>query len=426
MMPEPIPAPTDFSLRQYDLSDSSLPAATEVSAPQALTLLALMAFGLLTMTICLPSMQEWAAIFGTSQAQVQLTFGAYVVSYGAFQLVYGPLSDRHGRRTLMVAGLGVSVLGLLMAALANAVETLVVARFVQGAGAAACMVLGRAAVQDLFTGAARTRMMAYVGMAMGLCPPLATVIGGQLHVALGWQSNFLLMAAVGGVLMVAAWRGLPASVQPAQASGGETTATSKSTPKPERSMPADFAQLLRHRGFRLNTLILATNSASFYAFLGGAPLLLGNLGVGPDRVGFYIMLIPISYIVGNFVSTRIVVRKGEAWMRQIGALLTISGTAVVVLLSWLGLHHALAFALPLMMLGIGHGLWTPPTLAGTVGAVPSLVGSASALAGVSQQLMGAACGYAVGWIALGTAAPLALLMLAITAVGVWAEQALRR
>jgi MFS transporter, DHA1 family, multidrug resistance protein len=303
-----------------------------------------------------------------------------------------------------------------MAALARNVETLVVARFVQGAGAAACMVLGRAAVQDLFTGPARTRMMAYVGMAMGLCPPLATVIGGQLHVALGWQSNFVLMAVVGAALMLTAWRGLPAQLQTRPAAG----ATAR------RNLRADFAELLRHRGFRLNTLILSTNSASFYAFLGGAPVLLGNLGVGPDRVGFYIMLIPISYIVGNFVSTRIVMRKGEAWMRRTGMGLTLGGIGVVVALSWLGLHHPLAFALPLMLLGFGHGLWTPPTLAGTVGAVPALVGSASALAGVSQQLIGALGGYAVGWIALGTAAPLALLMLAISSTGAWAERGLRR
>ncbi|MFT5933443.1 MAG: DHA1 family bicyclomycin/chloramphenicol resistance-like MFS transporter, partial [Hydrogenophaga sp.] len=150
-------------------------------------LLSQLAFGLLAMTICLPSMQEWSAIFSSSQAAVQLTFSGFVVAYGLLQLVYGPLSDRWGRKRVLLLGLAVACAGSVMAALAPDLNTLIAARVLQGAGCAAGMVVGRALVQDLFQGPQRTRVMAYVGMAMGLVPPVATVLGGQMHVVLGWR-----------------------------------------------------------------------------------------------------------------------------------------------------------------------------------------------------------------------------------------------
>jgi DHA1 family bicyclomycin/chloramphenicol resistance-like MFS transporter len=160
-----------------------------------------LAFGLLAMTICLPSMQEWPAQFGASQAAVQLTFSAYVATYGAMQLVYGSLSDRIGRKPVLMAGLLLATAGSVAGALSQDLAMLTAARALQGAGCAAGMVIARAMVQDLFTGPERTRVMALIGMSMGVCPPLATVLGGQMHVRLGWQANFVAVAAMGAVLL---------------------------------------------------------------------------------------------------------------------------------------------------------------------------------------------------------------------------------
>ena len=158
--------------------------------------------------------------------------------------------------------------------------TLTLARAVQGAGAAAGMVVGRAMVNDLFDGAARTRMMAWIGMAMGLCPPLATVIGGQLHVRFGWQANFVVMAVLALLLIVAAWRFLPA---------GRASAPPPPQGRWLATMLRSYAQLLRDPALRGHVLLLSMTTATFYAFLGAAPLVLRSYGVGPDRVGFYIM-----------------------------------------------------------------------------------------------------------------------------------------
>lgn len=376
-------------------------------------LLAQIAFGLLAMTVCLPSMQEWGAIFGAEQAGVQLTLSGYLVAYGALQLLYGPLSDRHGRKRILMIGLAVAGIGSLLAALAPDLPSLIAARVLQGAGSAAGMVVGRAMVQDLFRGPERTRVMAWVGMTMGFCPPLATVIGGQLHVTLGWQSNFLLVAVLAAVLLFAAWRGLPTR-EPAAALDTHWL----------HDMGMAYARLAREPAFLLHVGVVAMTTATFYVFLGGAPIVLGGYGVGPADIGWYIMCVPFAYVAGNFLTSRLIRRQGDRRMMDLGQLLTLAGIALLLALA--GVGSPLAFALPLMLLGIGHGFLMPPALAGTVGAVPALAGAGAAVAGLMQQLMGALGGYSVGLVSHANTVNLGLLMLAFTLCAMAAQFLLRR
>ena len=378
-------------------------------------LLAQIAFGLIAMTICLPSMQEWGALFGAGQAQVQLTFSGFVVAFGVFQLVYGPLSDRYGRKGVLMTGLALMALGSLVAALAPSLDVLIVARVIQGAGSAAGTVVGRAMVQDRFQGPERTKVMAYIGMAMGLSPPLAAIVGGQLHVRLGWQANFILVMLLALVMGVAAWRALPdpAPMHPAE---GHWLA----------SMLRAYATLLRQKSLVLYVLILCMTTAAFYTFLSGAPIVLRSYGVGPDGIGWYIMVVPMTYIAGNFLTSRLIQGKGERWVMALGQMATLSGVLLMLALALMGLDSPLAFTLPLMLLGAGHGFLMPPTLAGTVGVVPALAGSAAALAGLMQQLMGAVGAYSVGLVPHHGSRNLGWLMLGFTLCALGAHLALRR
>ncbi len=377
-------------------------------------LIAQIAYGLFAMTVCLPSMAEWGALFSRPQDQVQLTFSGFVLTFGVLQLAYGPLSDRLGRRAMILWGLSVCIVGSVMAAQASDLPLLVAARALQGAGAAAGMVVGRAAVQDLFHGAQRTRVMAYVGMTLGLCPPLGTVVGGQIHVALGWQFNFVLVAAMGVVLFAAAWWGLPRrrAVEPAPGASDDGVAAAGLSALGH--MGRSYAQLLRRPDYLWHAAVLAFTTAAFHSFLAGAPLVLRSYGIGPGEVGFFIMTVPLAYIVGNFVTSRLVQRLGGAVLMVVGQGLSLTGTVVMLGLGLAGVHTPLAFVLPLMLLGVGHGMLVPPCIVAMVALVPALAGAASALGGVSQQFAGAIGGYLVGWVDHASHTGLAVIMLCAT------------
>ena len=294
-----------------------------------------------------------------------------------------------------------------MAATASQLMALILARLLQGAGCAASMVVSRAMVQDHFVGPQRTQVMAYIGMAMGLCPPTATVLGGHLHVWLGWQANFYFIAGLAVILMFTAWKVLP-----------ESTNSTVESPQKSHGLHwgAAYLPLLKDHKYLLYVFVLSLTTATFYIFLSGAPLVLNSYGVSPDHMGFYIMCIPIFYIFGNYLTSLWVKHGNEHRLLFIGQSLTLFGLTLMLALAYADVRHPLAMSLPLMILGVGHGMLMPTALAGTIGIVPGLAGSAAALAGLLQQMMGAWGGYLVGFIGHQSAMPLGLLMMGATAL----------
>jgi MFS transporter, DHA1 family, multidrug resistance protein len=316
---------------------------------------------------------------------------------------------------MLLAGLVLAIAGSLLAAAAPTLGWLVAARTLQGAGTAAGMVIGRALVQDLFTGRERTRMMAFVGMTMGVVPPLAMLVGGQMHVRLGWQANFLVLAGLGIVLMAGALRGLPdAKPAPSAASAGWS------------ALFTGYLQLLRTPAFGLYVVLLSSMTASFYTFLAGTPIVLRGYGVTPEKVGLYVMSVPLSYIAGNVLTTRLIHRLGDRSIMALGQAASCGALVGVLGLAAAGWLTPLALTVPLMLLGIGHGLLVPPALTGTVGLVPALAGSAAAVAGLTQQLTGAFGGFAVGLFTHQGPVNLGLLMLGWTLLGLTAQVLLFR
>jgi len=381
-----------------------------------LNIVSQLAFGLLAMTISIPSMQDWPAVFGATQASVQLTFSLYVAAFGAMQLVYGAVSDRIGRKPVLLVGVAIGVAGSALAAMAPNLWVLTAARVLQGAGCAAGIVVGRAIVQDLFSGPERTRVLAFIGMTMGLCPPTAMLVGGQLHVRFGWQAPFVAMTVLGMVLIVTGWRWLPATRSAAPTPAGNALG----------ALARGYGQLLREPRFLLYAGILALTAGTFYTFLGGAPLVLAGYRVSPERIGLYVMAVPLAYIIGNGLTSRLIQRWGDQKLMLIGHTCTVTGIATLLVLGVVGVHTPLMLSLPLVLVGIGHGLLMPPTLGGTVGLVPALAGSAAAVAGVMQQTLGAAGGMAVGLVPHAGPVNLALQMMGWAATALVFQIMLRR
>lgn len=397
--------------------DAAAPPPPAPSGPPSAAVLAVLlaqiGFGMVAMTICLPSMQAWQTAFSAAPASVQATFGAYVLAFGSMQLLHGPLSDRHGRRLVLLAGIALAALGSLLAALAQDLWSLVAARAVQGAGASAGMVVGRALVNDLYQGSARTRVMAYVGMAMGLCPPIATFVGGLVHVQLGWRANFLIVVLLAVWLAVAAWRLLPAT-------------SGRSDPGSHwfGALTQAYRRLLREPRFVLHATVLAMTQAVYFVYLGGVPLALPGYGLGPQDVGWFVLCSSGAYICGNFLTSRLSHRLGEATMLNWGQAVSVAGIVAMV-----GLGHLptpLALALPMLLVGVGHGLLVPPALVGTVSVIPALAGAAAGLAGVTQQATSALATLVVGLVPHEGARNVGLLMGGFALCAVAAQLALHR
>ena len=228
------------------------------------TLLAMLtALGPLSMDMYLPSLPDIARVLEAPTARVQLTISSYLIGFAVGQLIYGPLSDRHGRRPVLFAALGLYVTGTLICAATQSIDTLIAARFLQAVGGAGSIVLARAMVRDLYSGVRAARELSLMGSISAFAPIVAPMIGGVLQTAFGWRASFIVMGAAAAIAIVVAYRLLPETL-PQQA--GEPISLS--------SMVRGYGAVLRHRAFLAYLGILTISFAGLFAWISGAPVIL--------------------------------------------------------------------------------------------------------------------------------------------------------
>lgn len=366
--------------------------------PPLIILIAITAVGPLAINIFLPSMPGLAIDFNTDYATVQLTLSLYLVGLAVATLMYGPLSDRFGRRPLTLIGLGIFLLGSVVCATSQTIGILIAGRILQAVGGCAGVVLGRAMVRDMYDREQSASMIAYITMAMVVAPMLAPTIGGVLDEWLGWRYSFVFvlifaLIVMGGCLLVL---------------------TETHGPSRRRALSnarLNFLGLLKVRAFYGYTLQLSFSSAVFFGFLGGAPYVVVELmGYPPSTFGIYFLFVSICYMAGNFTAARVSTKVGTDRMILIGTAISVVPALALGGFYLQGLFTPVSLFGCMGIIALGNGMSIPNGIAGAISIDPRLAGAASGISGFTQMASGALSSMLVGSLLVDTAAPLVIVM----------------
>ncbi|MFZ1469776.1 MAG: multidrug effflux MFS transporter [Paracoccaceae bacterium] len=379
------------------------------STPPVLTTLVLLAgLSALAMNIFLPSLPGMAKWFDVPYGVMQQSVPLYLALSAALQVVIGPLSDRYGRRRVLLWSLGLFLLASVGTLLAQTATTFLICRMAQ-AVIAAGMALSRAIVRDITSDARAASMIGYVTMGMSLVPMIGPAIGGWLDDQFGWQASFALLLVLGVLVSVLVWADL-----------GETAELR------DVSLAAqirEYPRLLTSPRFWGYAMAAGFASGCFYAYLGGAPFVGTEVyHLSSSRVGLLFGLTAVGYAAGNFLAGRLSVRVGMNRMVLVGCTVTTCGLAALAGLTWAGLSGPGVFFGLTIFMGLGNGIALPNANAGILSVRPELAGAASGLGGALMIGGGAALSSLAGQL-LGpgsTEMPLILLMLASSTASVLA------
>jgi DHA1 family bicyclomycin/chloramphenicol resistance-like MFS transporter len=354
-----------------------------VNAP--LWLLTLITFsGTLAMHIFVPALPEAARDLGASMGSMQLTMSVYILGLAVGQLAYGPLSDRFGRRPVLMAGLALYAMAGLAAALVPDVHSLIVARLLQALGGCAGLVIGRAIVRDTALAQEAARRMAMMNLMVAVGPGAAPLIGGALASSLGWRSIFFALALLGIVNLLFSWRLLPESKAAAS--------TAKAS-----SLARNYGRLLVSPSFLGYAVGGGCATTSMYAFIGASPFIFAHQLHRPDyEVGIYPAIVLAGVWIGSVAATRLIPRvpidRLAVWANLLSVLASFALLGVV-----LSGHLTVLLVIgPMFVFGMGAGVASPAALTQAISVNPAVIGSASGLYGFSQMGVGAICTALVG------------------------------
>jgi len=344
----------------------------------------------LSIDMPLASLPSLAAAFGEPEARAQLVVGVFLAGFALAQLVLGPVSDRFGRRPVLLAGLGVYA-GVGFACMhAESLEVLLPLRFVQGVAACAGPVVARAVVADIYEGKAAQRAMSIVTAGMGLAPIVAPMIGGVLLTWFDWTAVFLTLGLTGVLLLSMVLVLL-----------GETQAHRDPNAFRLIRILLNYWDMLGNRTFMSFALPSMLSGGALFSFIAAAPfVLIGQLGHAPAMFGVFFAMVMVGFISGASLSARISQWRTPAQMVRLGTGVMALGGVAMVAAGFSGIAHAMALVLPMAVVMLGTGLMRPNSIAGAMANFRDRAGAASALLGFMQMGGGVLAGVAGAVFAL--------------------------
>jgi MFS transporter, DHA1 family, multidrug resistance protein len=354
----------------------------------ALTLLlaALTALGPLSIDMYLPSLPDIGYALAAPTARVQLTISSYLIGFAAGQIIYGPLSDRYGRRPVLFAALAVYVAGAGICAGSQSIDPLIVARLLQGVGGSGSIVLARAIVRDLYSGVRAARELSLMGSISAFAPIVAPMIGGVLQTEFGWRGSFILMGIAAVMAFAMASQLLP-----------ETLRRRSGEPFSLGWLGKSYLALLQRRSFLAYLAILTISYAGLFAWISGAAVVLeGAYGMSAVTFGFTFALGAAGYMMGAFSASRLVQRLGLDRTMGLGVALLAAGSFALAAIVAVHVADGLWLIVAMALYLAGLGLAMPQAMAGALTPFPERAGMAASLLGVVQQTVAAAVAAVVG------------------------------
>jgi DHA1 family bicyclomycin/chloramphenicol resistance-like MFS transporter len=361
---------------------------------------AVTATGTLAMHILVPVLPLVAADFGVSRGTIQLAITLYLFGIAGGQLLYGPVSDKFGRRPTLLVSLGLYVVASAVAGWAAGIGTLLIARVGQAVGGCGGLVLGRAIVRDGAAAGQAASRMALLTMVRSLAPGIGPAVGGFLGAWFGWRSIFLALVALGLVTLGGVWLALP------------ETAASRGKAGSGR-MLGSYLALLRSRSFRGYMFGGAFTSTSFYAYLTASPFIFTEMLHRPaTEVGLYYLAVMSGVPIGSFASSRLASRVRLDLLLRATSAISVLGAALFFVAAVSGMLNLATVLLPMILFSIGVGASGPVAITSAISTDPQMIGAASGLYGFMQMANGALCTLAVGLFPANPAVSSASVLLA--------------
>jgi len=304
------------------------------------------AVSILSTDLYTPSLPHLQSVFQTNAGRVQLTITLNLIAYAVAQLFYGPLSDRVGRRPVLLAGMVGFAVASVGCAAAGSIDTLILARVAQGLTACAEAVVAYAIIRELYDQAGAVRILATYGMAVALAPAVGPVIGGYMHIWFGWRSNFVLLTGLIILVALLIWRYLPETLEQPD----------RDAMRPRRLL-GGYLTLLRDGPFMTYILIMSLVLGGLFAMLAAFPFLfIERLGVPTEQYGYYYAAIVVAFFLGSLSVNRMAGRLGNDQLLAIGLGLCVLGGVSITALFAAGLETPLGITATQCFFGLGLGL----------------------------------------------------------------------